>query len=167
MTRADLTFQSRSIILRIILYSLLYFFREDYSQHINIKSNLKRVSTFLLIFHVVFSDSSYSLLLRRLLLPKTFFSCLYFSLIPFSSHNLFYILRWWIFFGMDGSVHLLRLGLQESNSQKLLSPCARTLCRFQITSYWKFFALRRFFSPAKRRIACTSLGNPKLCFTLH
>lgn len=90
MTRTGLTFQSRSIILRIILYSLLYFFREDYSQHINIKSNLKRVSTFLLIFHVVFSDSSYSLLLRRLLLPKTFFSCLYFSLIPFSTQLVLY-----------------------------------------------------------------------------
>lgn len=165
-SRIPITFDN---ILFYSLFTFLYFFLEDYSQHINIKSNLKRVSTFLLIFHVVFSDSSYSLLLQWLLLPKTFFSCLYFSLIPFSSHNLFFIssllgeyfLEWMEVFTF------FVLGFRKAIHKSYFRLARELFAVFKSQFIGNFLRFEELFSSAKRRMACTRLGNPKICFTLH
>lgn len=152
----------------ILFYSLFTFYTFFWKIIAN-TSTSNRISNVYQHFFLFSTSSSPILLIHcffhNFFFPKPSFLFVFFSVIPFSSHNLF--LRWWIFFRMEVFTFFV-LGLRKaSDSQKLLSPCARTLGRFQITIYWIFFALRRFISSVNRRIACTRLGNPKICFTLH
>lgn len=121
----------------------------------------------------LFSTSSSPILLihcffNHFFFPKPSFLVCIFSLLSRFLHTTCFFAARLIFFRMEVfTFFVLGLGQKQAIHWRYFRLARELSAFFKSQFIGNFQSCEDFLSSANRRIACTRLGNPKICFTLH